>query len=244
MRPTKIVIIGAASACFGPGCIRDAINCEGIRGSRLVLVDIDNEALAVMARFAHTVNDAADAGLVIEHTTDRTQALPDAEFVITCIAIKRNDLWKLDWEIPLKYDIKHVLGENGGPGGLSHSLRNIPVILDICRDMDKLCPDAWLLNFTNPESRMCLAISKYSQIKAAGLCHGLREGGEFIRKLCAIEPAERLRLDPAGLNHFAWAVHLTIDGRDGWPVFRAALKRHGARSVSYTHLTLPTTPYV
>jgi alpha-galactosidase len=158
VRSTKIVFIGAASASFGPACLLDAIHCEGLAGSTLVLVDIDAERLEVMARLARRLNEVSGAGLIIEHTTDRCEALPGAEFVINSIAIDRNELWKLDWSIPLKHGIKQVLGENGGPGGLSHSLRNIPAILAICKDMERLCPEALFINFSNPESRVCLAI--------------------------------------------------------------------------------------
>ena len=219
MRPTRVVLIGAASASFGPGCIRDALNTEGLRGSTLALVDTDVEALDVMTRLAHKLNEASGAGLVIESTPDRTQALPGAEFVITSIAIKRNDLWKLDWEIPLKHGIHQVLGENGGPGGLSHSLRNIPVILDICRDMERLCPDALLMNFTNPESRICLAVSKHTSIRAVGLCHGFFMGQHSIARITG---ETDLDITAAGLNHFTWALSVKrkATGEDLYPLLR------------------------
>ena len=92
MRATKIVVIGAGSASFGPSCLRDAIHCEGLSGSKLVLVDLDAEKLEVIARLAHRLSEASGAGLVIEHKTDRKQALPGAEFVITSIAVNREAL--------------------------------------------------------------------------------------------------------------------------------------------------------
>jgi len=203
MRHTKIVVIGAASASFGPGCLVDAINCEGLAGSEIALVDIHAENLEVMAKLARRVNEQSGAGFKITHTTDRLQALPGAEFVITCFAVERNELWKLDWKIPLKHGIKQVLGENGGPGGLSHSLRNIPIMLDICRDMEKLCPKAWLLNFSNPESRLCLAVSKHTNIKTVGLCHGVFMGMDSIAKITGTS-VEDVEVTAAGLNHLTW----------------------------------------
>jgi alpha-galactosidase len=142
MRPIKIVIIGAGSVSFGPGSLRDAIQCKELKGSKLVLVDLNEENLNLVTRLARRMNDEAGTGLIIEQTTDRKAALPEADFVITSVAINRDELWKKDWEIPLKHGLKQVLGENGGPGGLSHALRYIPIVLDICADMEQLCPNA------------------------------------------------------------------------------------------------------
>src|SRR5690606_9556991 len=124
----------------------------------------------------------------------------DADFVITSIAMKRDELWKKDWEIPIKNDIKQVLGENGGPGGLSHALRNIPIILDICRDMEELCPNALLINFTNPESRICMAMSRDTRINAVGLCHGGRMGRDRVADILGPN-REDIDIKVGGVNH-------------------------------------------
>ena len=223
MRPTKVVLIGAASASFGPRMIADAMLTPELRGSTLVLVDIDIERLEVMAAYAQRLNQALGAGLRIEHTPDRARALPGAEFVITSIAVKRDELWKLDFQIPLKYGIRQVLGENGGPGGLSHSLRNIPIILDIARDIERLAPDALLLNFTNPESRIGLALSRYTSLRFVGLCHGIGMGYDSIGRLTGI-PADDLQGIAAGLNHFAWFLDIRrrSTGEDVYPLLRQA----------------------
>jgi alpha-galactosidase len=227
MRPTKIVLIGAASASFGPRIIADAVLTPELRGSTLVLVDIDGERLGVMAAYARRLNEAADAGLLIQHTPERKQALPEAEFVITSVAIKRDELWKLDFQIPLKYGIKQVLGENGGPGGLSHALRNIPSILDIAHDMEKLCPGALLLNFSNPESRIGLALSRYTGLRFVGLCHGISMGYASIARLTGL-PADDLEGIAAGLNHFAWFLDIRrkSTGEDLYPLLREADKHY------------------
>jgi alpha-galactosidase len=176
-----------------------------------------------MAAYAQAVNAATGAGLRIRSTTDRTQALAGAEFVMTAVAVKRDDLWKLDFQIPLKHGIKQVLGENGGPGGLSHALRNIPIILDIARDMEKLCPDALLLNFSNPESRIGLALSRYTSVRFVGLCHGIGMGYDSIARLTGL-PADDLQGIAAGLNHFAWFLDIRrkSSGEDVYPLLRAA----------------------
>ena len=225
MHKTKIVVIGAGSASFGLGMLSDAVNMAELRGSTLSLVDIDSHALEAISTLARKMNDESGAGLKIEHTTDRTQALPEAEFVVISIAVRRNDLWKLDWEVPTKHGVRHTLGENGGPGGLFHSMRNIPIVLDICRDIERLCPDALLLNFTNPVPRICMAIDRYSSVNAVGLCHGI--GGQLDRLARVMEVSpENLTCTAAGLNHFTWILDLRFkdSGQDAYPELRRRLQ--------------------
>jgi alpha-galactosidase len=102
---------------------------------------------------------------------------------VNSICVERCALWKLDFEIPKKYGIRHTLGENGGPGGLFFTMRTLPMILDITRDMEELCPDAYFLNFSNPESRIILALGRYSKIRAVGLCHGVFMGHADVARI-------------------------------------------------------------
>src|SRR4029078_10613266 len=134
------------------------------------------------AELAHYLNNKMGAGLIIESTTNRRSALDGAGFVFNSTAIERNRLWKLDFEVPRKYGIRHTLGENGGPGGLFFTLRTLPLIFDLVREMGELCPQARLLHFAHPESRILLALGKYSPIRALGLCHGIFMGqGDVAR---------------------------------------------------------------
>ena len=227
MRQTKVVLIGAGSASFGLSMLSDAVNTSELMGSTISLVDIDPEALEAVAALARKMNEESGAGLKIEHTTDRTRVLPDAEYVVISIAVNRNELWKLDWEVPLKHGVKHTLGENGGPGGLFHCMRNIPIILDICRDIERLCPDALVLNFTNPVTRVCMAIDRFSDVNAVGLCHGI--GGQ-LHKLAGVIGTDPGNLDAkaAGLNHFTWILDLRFSdsGEDAYPELRSRLRDH------------------
>lgn len=224
MRPAKIVVIGAGSASFGLSTLCDAVNTPEVRGSTLVLVDINEEALDTIAALAHKLNEESGAGLQIYHTTDRTEALPGADFVIISIAVNREELWKLDWQVPIKHGVKHTLGENGGPGGLFHTMRNIPIILDICHDIEHLCPDALVLNFTNPVPRICMAIDRFTNVNAVGLCHGI--GGQLHRlaQVMGVDPAN-LDAKAAGLNHFTWILDLRLrdSGDDAYPLLRRRL---------------------
>jgi len=222
---TKIVLIGAGSYAFGAATFRDLMAWrEKLCGSAIVLVDTNPEALELMAGFIHKLNEMTGNPYTIETTTDRTQALPGAEFVFISIAVRRNELWRLDWQIPLKHGVKHVLGENGGPGGLFHAMRNIPIVLDIVRDVKALCPEALVINFTNPEGRICQALNRYGEVKFVGLCHGI----DLLRRVASYAldlPSEKIDVKAGGLNHFSWVRDLRhLDtGEDLYPAFRQAV---------------------
>lgn len=217
----KIVIIGAGSAIFGLSMLKDAFSTKQLWGSELVLVDIDSAALKKMTMAAHRINDKLQAGYQITSATDRLQALPNADYVIVSIAIDRVKMWKKDFSIPQKYGIKHVLGENVGPGAVFHTMRNLPIILDICTDIENICPKAILINFTNPESRLCIAINKYTKVKAIGLCHQIKAGIEIVSTITNIE-AKHLDVKAWGINHFTWMVDIRDQrtGEDLYPLFR------------------------
>jgi len=203
MNNTKIVFIGAGSVCFGTSTFRDIFTCPELKNSTLSLVDVNPVNLDRMYNLALVMNKAAGFNMTIEMTTDRTVALPGAEFVINSIAVERCELWKHDWLVPKKYGIRHTLGENGGPGGLFFTMRTIPYILDIARDMERLCPGAWFINFSNPESRIILALSKYTTVKCVGLCHGIYGAVERIARITGL-PEDKVEVLGAGLNHFQW----------------------------------------
>jgi alpha-galactosidase len=223
----KIVFIGAGSMCFGLSMFRDIFFAENLRGSTLTLVDINSESLARMAELATMLNKLSNAGLKIEHTTDRRGALDGARFVLNATAIDRNRLWKLDYEIPKKHGIRQTLGENGGPGGLFFTLRTLPMIFDFVRDMEELCPNALMINFSNPESRIILALGKYSQIRAVGLCEGIFGATDHVARIMDLPKAD-VDVWGAGLNHFQWLIHIRHrdTGADLYPLLREKEARY------------------
>ncbi len=235
MNTTKIVFIGAGSMSFGLSMFRDLFSTQELAGSTLALVDTNPAALERMTRLAQHMNAAVGAPYKIECTTDRREALPGAGFVVNSVVIERNRLWKLDFEIPKKYGIRHTLGENGGPGGLFFTLRTIPLILDIVRDMEELCPQAYFINFSNPESRIILALGRYSRIQAIGLCHGIFMGQRDVARIMDLPP-ERVDVWGAGLNHFQWLLQIKDrqTGEDLYPLLRA---REAAYDPTFAPLT-------
>ena len=229
----KIVCIGAGSAVFGLSNLAAIVRSKRLRGSEVVLVDIDETGLEMMTKLAHKMNDACDSQMTIWGTTNREEALPDADFVVVSVQVgQREEVWELDWQIPLRHGVRQPYAENSGPGAFAHTARNTPLILAIAQDMERLCPDAWYLNFTNPMIRLTWVVERYTSIKVVGLCHQLlwahamavavladrwdltfpegyhvHTGYENWENLVMgiMAGVQRLDIKAAGLNHFSWA---------------------------------------
>jgi alpha-galactosidase len=222
---TKIVAIGIGSVVFGVELLRDVFQTPELRGAELWLVDIGERSLARMAGLATKLNEASEWDVSLHATTERAEALQGgADFVVTSIAIDRERTWKRDHELALKHGFPSVLSENGGPGGLSHTLRSVPPVVEIARDIERLAPDALLLNYTNPENRICLAVHRHTRVESIGLCHGVAETVPWLADALGM-PREEIELQAAGANHFTWVTSLRSrnDGRDLLPELREAL---------------------
>lgn len=217
----KIVFLGGGSTQFTPALIVDFIHSKALYGSTIILVDLDERKLGITTELSKKLIETGKADYTIESTTDRAKALPGADFVIISVEINRFPLWDKDQNIPLEFGIKQAMGENGGPGGLFHALRQIPPIVEICQDVEKLCPEALVLNLANPMSRISQAVSDYSGAKYIGLCHEIADGNKYLSSLLDV-PEDGLHVVAAGLNHFTW--YLKIEnketGEDLYPMVR------------------------
>jgi alpha-galactosidase len=218
-----IVLIGAGSAMFGLGALGDIFKCRALDGSTVVLHDINEEALKKVESVTRDYIEKNSLPFCISATTDRKQALQNADFCIISIEVgDRYQLWEQDWKLPLQLGIPQVYGENGGPGGIFHSLRIIPHILEICEDISQICPQALVINLSNPMSTICLAISKkYPAIKVVGVCH---EVSSLIQQLPQILNTDfsDLSIKAGGLNHFSILVEARYKktGEDAYPDIR------------------------
>ena len=208
MKTPKIVFIGAGSMSFGIPTFQDIFTEPKLQNATLSLVDINPVNLNRMYELALTLNEHSGMNLTVEQYSDRRKALPGADFVINSIAIQRCELWKQDFLVPQEFGVRHPLGENGGPGALFFTMRTLPLIIDIVRDMEELCPNAWFLNFSNPETRVILGVSTYSKIKCVGLCHGIFDARRDIAHILGREP-ETIELYAGGMNHFQWVFSIT-----------------------------------
>ena len=219
---TKIAFLGAGSISFGMSMLRDLVTTPELHGSTLTLVTQHADSAARAAALARYLCEKTGVRLHIEATTDRRSAFDGASFVVNATAIERNRLWKLDFEIPGKYGIRQTLGENGGPGGLFFTLRTLPMIFDFVRDMEEICPNALFLNFSNPESRIVMALGRYSRIRCLGQCHGINGSRYQVAEMLGL-PAADVDVWGAGLNHFQCLMQIRhrATGEDLYPRLKA-----------------------
>ena len=192
---TKITVIGAGSASFGENTLAAIMRSKKLRGSHLALVDRNAQSLDIVHRLANRLNKEWDSNFTISAHANHKDALDGANFVVSAIEVgPREELWKSDYEITLKYGVHQPYAENGGPGGFIHAARNIMPLMEIVRDMEQACPDAWFINFTNPMVRICDAVNRHSKIKVVGLCHQIYAGygmvGVALAKDLGIEVPE------------------------------------------------------
>ncbi len=243
MKSLKIVIVGAGSASFGLNSLATLLRESSLRGSTLALVDTNADGLARIRRLAERMNRAWDAGLIVESAADRRMLLDGADFVVCTIEVgPREELWRQDWEASLRHGLRQPYAENGGPGGFAHAARNIPHLIDLARDMERLCPAAVLINLSNPLPRLCRAVAKYTSITPIGLCHQIGHGYRIAGIALAdrfdlqvppelldaaasharasrhvihhfeCEAARHLDIKAAGLNHFTWMLDVRARG--------------------------------
>lgn len=212
----KIVVIGAGSKEFSRGLIHDLVldkDLPQVGRVDVVLVDINAKSLRTMLGYAQRCVDVTGSPLTFSATENREEALLGANFVLLSVAIGRMDLWEQDFRVPLAFGMRHIYGENGGPGALFHALRNYKLIFPILRDIERLCPDAYLMNFTNPEARILTAILTLTNIKAIGLCHGFYSLHHLVSSVLD-RPLDELDIRTAGMNHFFACYHIA-DKRSG-----------------------------
>lgn len=218
-----ITLVGAGSRVFGFNMATDICQTPVLKGSTIRLVDVDETRLAEMKRLFDLVSDLSGSELRISAYKDRRKALPGSDFVILSVARERIKRWEMDLKISRKYGITEVQGECGGPGGLSLTLRNIPLVLEIARDVERLAPKAMILNFTNPMTRVCLALTRYTKVKAVGLCHGLF----FMQAMLSRLAKRSVEVKGCGINHFNWisSARWADSKKDALPQLMALLSK-------------------
>lgn len=248
MAQRKVAVVGAGSACFGPQVVTGLLARDELRGTTLALHDVDAQAVERMGRYAELLVGERGLDRTVQAGTDLGQTLDGAHCVILSVAIDREATWRADRQIALRHGIDHY-AENGGPAAIFHTGRNLALILPIARQMERRCPQAWLLNYTNPVPRIATALRQYTSVNHLGVCHQIDFGYFMVGCLLADElgierpqdcrfrwtdervalqatiaraAKERISIVAAGLNHFTWAlgIHARDDGRDLYPLLR------------------------
>jgi alpha-galactosidase len=213
--PLKIIVIGGGSYQWTEKIFIDYVLEEQLDGSTFVLHDIDPEALDIMGRVCEKIVDETDSRWEVKTTLDLEEALDGADVVIIQISTGGFETMRSDIEIPSKFGIYQSVGDTVGPGGLSRALRGIPVILNIAYKMEDICPDAWLINLTNPMTTITRAVNKYTDIKTIGLCHEVNKIRELIKDIFDLESENEMSFTVGGVNHFTWITNLNIKGENG-----------------------------
>ncbi len=216
----KIAFIGAGSTVFAKNLIGDILSFPELTDCELALHDIDADRLRTSAIVAHKVAEALGATPVITSTTDRRAALEGAHYVICMIQVagyKPGTV--IDFEIPKQFGLRQTIADTLGIGGIMRGLRTIPVLLDICRDMEAVCPDALLLQYVNPMAMICWALSRAMTIKTVGLCHSVQGTAHQLAGDINV-PLDEVNYLCAGINHMAFYLKFERNGEDLYPLLR------------------------
>jgi alpha-galactosidase len=217
----KVTLIGAGSVVFARTLIGDLLTFPALAdGTTLALMDIDEERLRVSEIAARRIVATLGVNATVEATDDRRAALDGADYVMTMIQVGGyRPATVTDFELPKRFGVRQTIGDTLGIGGIMRALRTIPVLLDVCSDMEELCPDALLLQYVNPMAMVCWAIARSTQIRTVGLCHSVQSTARELAADVGL-PADEIEYTCAGINHLAFYLELRHRGRDLYPVLR------------------------
>lgn len=219
----KIAFIGAGSFGFTRTIVKDLLSYPLLADSEIVLMDIHKGRLEMARKSCQKIVDAGKYPAKVKATTNRQDALKGADAVLITILCGNTDIWQHDILIPAKYGVDINVGDTRGPAGIFRALRTIPTMLDICKDMEKLCPEAIMLNYTNPMAMLCHAMQRKSFINVTGLCHSVQGTSEMLADWLKI-PRNEIDYTCAGINHLAWYTQYTHKGKDMYPALKKVVK--------------------
>jgi alpha-galactosidase len=225
----RITIIGGGSYQWVPKLLVDIANTPRLREAEIVIEDVNPEPVPRMIEFVEHIAGVRGIPLRARGTTDERAALEGADYVVVSISTGGFESMRHDLDIPARYGIRQSVGDTVGPGGIIRAQRNIPVMLGIARNMEELCPDAWLLNLTNPMTTLCRAVTRETAVKTVGLCHEVTIC-QFVLSLLLDVPFFSVQPTVAGVNHLPFVTELDVDGDDGFSRLRDVLDHASARA--------------
>ncbi len=223
----KIAFIGGGSVQWTLALATDLALNPALVGAELVLHDIDADALDLLTRACQRVGAQLGNSLRVTSMLDRRAAIQSAAFVILCVSIGGLAAMRNDLEIPARYGIQQSVGDTVGPGGLARGLRHIPFAIQVAREMEQLCPNAWLLNLTNPMTTICRAVTRATSIRTIGLCHEVTGVRHRLADILNV-PFDEIVARVAGINHLPVILDFNAGTQKGLPMLREWLARHGA----------------
>jgi alpha-galactosidase len=219
---TKIAFIGAGSLGFTSELVRDILTFPLLEDATISLMDINAERLESSKKSVEKLIAAGNRPAKVEATTDRAKALKGADVVLTTILAGSTEVWRHDIEIPKKYGVDINVGDTRGPSGIFRFLRTLPPMMDIVRDMEKYCPNAVLLNYTNPMAMLCAAMQRQTFISVTGLCHSVQGTAMMLADWIGA-PYNEIDYLCAGINHQAWYLEYKWNGKDAYPLIHKAI---------------------
>ena len=223
-RPIKITMMGAGSG-FTPTLMNDVLRIPGNHGGLIALVDIDQSRLKTM----HKVIEKLIRKLGLKNwkviaSPNRKSVLKGSDYIVNCIEVSGLDCVRFDNDIPAKYGVNQCIGDTIGPGGLFKALRTIPVWLEVLKDVEALCPQAIVLNYTNPMNMLCIAANRTTSLQVVGLCHSVQGTGHLLAKRAGV-PYQEMEWECAGINHLAWFTKLKHQGKDLYPLLKEMARK-------------------
>ena len=222
----RITFLGAGSG-FAPTLAKDIFQTPGLDSGEFCMVDLDPKRLALSVKATEMTNEQLGKNWKVIGATDRKKVLKGSNYLINCIEVSGVATVKHDYEIPLKYGVDQCIGDTIGPGGIMKALRTVPAWLQILQDAEKYCPDALVLNYTNPMTIMTLAGLRSSKMRLVGLCHSVQGSSKQLASYIGI-PYDEMKWRCAGINHMAWFTELTHKGKDMYPVLKKKVREDKA----------------
>ena len=220
----KIAFIGAGSFEFTRNLVRDILTFPALEGSTIALMDINDERLSFSKKAVEKIIAAGNYPAKVVATMDRAKALEGADGVVSTILAGGVQVFRKDIEIPQKYGVNINVGDTRGPAGIFRALRTIPAMLDIRKDVERYCPEAIFLNYTNPMDMLIRAMQTESKVKIVGLCHSVQGASEMLARWIGA-PIEEITYLCAGINHQAWFLEFKWGGKDAYPLIRKAIRK-------------------
>jgi alpha-galactosidase len=214
----KVAIIGAGSIVFCKTLILDILATDGLEDTEFALMAPSTRRTPYVESFVKKVIEANDLPASVWLTTDTREAVKDADYVITTFQVGGVEAFEMDWRIPLKYGVDQCIADTGGPAGVFRGLRSAPPMLDLARDMEELCPNAFLLNYVNPMTAVCWVLGT-TGVKFVGLCHGVQTTMDLISGYVDV-PKDEIDYVCAGINHMAWFLTIEHNGQDLYPLLK------------------------
>ena len=218
---TKVTFIGAGSMVFATNLVGDILSFPELADSTISLMDIDEHRLDQTREIAEAMVENEGLDATVEATTDRVEALEGADYVLSMINVGGTEPFENEIRIPESYGVEQAIGDTLGPGGIFRGLRTIPTLLDIASDMAEVCPDALLMNYTNPMSILCQTLFEATAVDTVGLCHSVPHTATAIADYVGV-PRDELEYWVAGVNHVAWFIEARHDGESVYPALHEA----------------------